>query len=154
MNNRTNWISNRVRLGWLFLAAGIVVGGAGLYIESQFSYLPYNTRLITGLGILLIGIGVGYLVRYMPALKDSQSARRLSVEERDERTLLIRARAGNRAYWVSAALIYFGLVWSSFAANGSLPPLSGDSLWYFLAAAVLIPFGVYVASVLLDQRAL
>jgi hypothetical protein len=141
MNNRTNWISNRVRLGWLFLAAGIVVGGAGLYIESQFSFL-------------LIGIGVGYLVRYMPALKDSQSARRLSVEERDERTLLIRARAGNRAYWVSAALIYFGLVWSSFAANGSLPPLSGDSLWYFLAAAVLIPFRVYVFSVLLDQRTL
>ena len=91
-------------------------------------------------------------MRYRAALKDEQSARRLNVEERDERTVLIRARAGNRAYWVSAALIYIGLMWASFAANGGLPPLTGNTLWFFLAAAVLFPFGVYVASILFDQR--
>lgn len=43
-------------------------------------------------------------------------------------------------------------MWASFAANGSLPPLAGDALWFFLAACVLVPFGVYVASILIDQR--
>jgi hypothetical protein len=97
-------------------------------------------------------MGVGYLVRYGTALKDEQSARRLSVEEQDERTVLIRARAGNKAYWVSAALIYLGLMWASFASNGWLPQLAGNALWFFLAAGVLIPFGVYIISILNDQR--
>jgi hypothetical protein len=139
-------------MGWLFLVAGAFVALVGIFTELQYGYLPYNFRIITGLGILLAGIGVGHLVRYKAALKDEQSARRLTVEERDERTVLIRARAGNRAYWVSATLIYIGLMWASFAANGSLPALTGNTLWFFLAVGVLIPFGVYITSVLVDQR--
>jgi hypothetical protein len=69
------------------------------------------------LGILLVGIEIGILVRYRAALKDEQFARRLTVKEQDERTVLIRARAGNRAYWVSAALIYIGLMWACLAVN-------------------------------------
>ena len=152
MDHRTNWISTRVRMGWLFMAAGAFVAVVGIFTELKYAYLPYNFRIITGLGILLAGIGVGYLVRYGAALKDEQSARRLSVEERDERTVLIRARAGNRAYWVSTAIIYIGLMWASFAANGSLPALTGNALWFFLAAGVLVPFGVYITSILVDQR--
>jgi hypothetical protein len=154
MDNRKKWIASKVRRGGMFLAAGIFVGMFGILIKLQFAFLPYNFRIITGLGILLAGIGVGYLVRYGAALKDEQSARRLIVEEQDERTVLIRARAGNRAFWVSTGLIYTGLMWVSFAANGSLPALSGDTLWSFLAACVLVPFGVYVASILIDQRKL
>jgi hypothetical protein len=152
MNNRTKWISSKIRMGWMFLATGIIVAIMGIFAELQFAYLPYNFRIITGLGILSGGIGVGYLVRYRAALKDEQSAMRLTVEERDERTVLIRTRAGNRAYWVSTALIYLGLMWVSFAANGSLPALTGNTLWFFLAAGVLIPFGVYITSILVDQR--
>ena len=152
MNNRTKWIRSRIRMGWIFLAAGSIVAIVGIFTELQFAYMPYNFRIITGLGILLGGIGVGYLVRYRAALKDEQSAMRLTVEERDERTVLIRTRAGNRAYWVSTALIYLGLMWVSFAANGSLPALTGNTLWFFLAAGVLIPFGVYITSILVDQR--
>ena len=37
---------------------------------------------------------------------------------------MIRARAGNRAYWVSTVIVYAGLMWVSFAASGSLPALS------------------------------
>jgi uncharacterized protein YjeT (DUF2065 family) len=152
MDSRTNWIATRVNLGWAFLTAGVLTGVAGVVARQAFTGSPYNLRIITGLGILLAGVGVAYLVRYRAALRDEQSARRIAAEERDERTLLIRARAGNRAYWASAALVYTGLMWASFAATGGLPPLSGDTLWYFLAASVLIPFGVYVASVLLDER--
>jgi hypothetical protein len=152
MDNRSKWIRTRIRMGWMFLAAGVLVAVAGIFAELQFTNLSYNFRIVTGLGILLSGIGIGYLVRYRAALKDEQSARRLTVEERDERTVLIRTRAGNRAYWVSSAFIYIGLMWASFAANGGLPDLSGNVLWFFLAAGVLMPFGVYVTSILIDQR--
>jgi hypothetical protein len=152
MDNRTKWLTTKIRTGRIFLAAGALVALSGIITELLFASLPYNFRIITGLGILLAGIGIGYLVRYGVALKDEQSARRLNVEERDERSVLIRARAGNRAYWVSSALIYSGLMWASFAANGSLPALMGNALWFFLAAGVLIPFGVYITSILIDQR--
>jgi len=152
MDDRTKWISAKVRTGWAFLAAGAVAAVIGIFTEPRAAALPYDPRLITGLGILLAGIGVAYLVRYRAALRDEISARRLTVEERDERLVLIRMRAGNRAYWVSALLVYAGLMWASFAANGSLPALGGDALWYFLVAAVLVPFGVYAASILVDER--
>jgi hypothetical protein len=148
MDNRKKYFTSRIQMGWAFLAAGLIVAVAGIIIGRVYSYLPYNYGLITAVGILMIGVGVNFLVRYTAALKDE----RLMVEERDERTVLMRARAGNRAYWVSTVLVYTGLMWSSFAANGGLPPLAGDTLWYFLAAAVLIPFGVYAASILVDQR--
>jgi hypothetical protein len=152
MDNRTSWIVARVTLGWIFLVAGVLVGSLGILMEISYSYVPFDFRLITGLGILLAGIGVGFLIRYRAALKDEQNLRRLTAEERDERTVMIRNRAGNKAYIVSAIMIYSGLMWTSFAANGSLPALAGDALWIFLAASVVVPFGVYVASILLDQK--
>ncbi len=152
MDNRTKWIKTRFRLGWAILATGVIAAAVGIFLEIQYTDLPYDPRIITGLGILFAGIGIGNLVRYGAAMKDGQSARRLTIEERDERTVLIRARAGNRAYWVSAAFIYAGLMWASFAANDSLPALTGDALWFFLAASVLIPFVVYITSILMDQR--
>jgi hypothetical protein len=154
MTDRTKWIVARVRPGWAFLAVGVLVGIAGVVIGAANAGSPVNFRIITGLGILSIGVGAGYLVRYRAALKDAESARRLMTEARDERTVMIRARAGSRAFWTSATLVYVGLMWSSFAANGGLPPLDGDTLWYFLATAVVVPFAIYVGSILVDERTL
>ena len=152
MDNRKKWIVNKVNLGWVLLAAGILLGATGVILGRMFSSLPYNFGILTGLGIFLAGIGINNVITYRIALKNKQVAERLAVAERDERTVFIRSRAGNRAYWVSAALVYAGLMWESFAANGNLPALAGSVLWYFLAAAVLIPFGVYVGSILIDER--
>lgn len=152
MSNSTRWIANRMRLGWIALLAGFLIVSLGILMEIGFSNLPYNLRIVTGLGILLLGAGAGTLLRYRAALKDAQAARRLTAEQRDERTLMIRTRAGSRAYYASAVLVYLGLMWASFALNGDLPPLAGDTLWFFLAACVILPFGVYVASILIDQR--
>ena len=153
MDKYTKWISARVRLGWVLLAAGILVIVIGVVAEWQFADQPYNLKIITGAGILLGGIGIGYLVRYGTVLRnDGASTRRMAAEERDERSLMIRNQAGNRAYWVSAALVYLGLMWASFAANGDLPELSNDLLWYYLAAGFVIPFGVYAVSIVIDQR--
>lgn len=152
MNKHTRWLLTKLRLGWAFLAAGIMLALAGIFIGLEFDYLPYNFRVITGLGILLIGIGISYLVRYWAAQKDETAAQRAMVDERDERTVAIRARAGNRAYWVSAVMLYAGLLWVGLAANGSLPELSGDVLWYYLAAAVVFPFGIYIVSLVVEER--
>lgn len=152
MNKRSEWITTRVRVGWAFLAMGIVIGLAGVLLELFGRALPFSASLITGLGILWAGIGIGLVVRYGAALKNEAAARRLTIEERDERTVQIRNQAGYRAFWASAVLVYGGLMWASFAANGSLPDLGGELLWYFLAACLIIPFGVFVASQLIDQR--
>ncbi len=154
MSNSTNWMAARVRLGWILLAAGLLTGIAGVWAETQYGGLPFNTRIITGVGILLVGLGIANLVRYRAALNDERSARRITVEERDERSLLIRHRAGYRAFWAAFALVYAGLMWVSFAANGSLPEMSTDALWFFLAGCTVLPLGVYIASMLVDERRL
>jgi len=154
MDNRKKWITDKIRLGWILLAAGVLFGTAGILLGRIYATLPYNFGIMTGLGIFLAGIGINNLLLYRKALTNKEVAMQLAVTERDERTVFMRTRAGNRAYWVSAALVYAGLMWESFAANGNLPPLLGNTLWYFLAAAVLIPFGVYAGSILVDQRKL
>jgi len=152
MDKHTQWIAARVRIGWIILAVGVVIGMIGIFLELRGSNLPFAAAIVTGWGILGVGTGIGVIVRYRAALRGDQAARRLTVEELDERNVSIRARAGNRAYWASTALVFMGLMWASFAANGSMPDLSGDVLWYFLVVCVAAPFGVYVASILVDQR--
>jgi ABC-type uncharacterized transport system permease subunit len=152
MDKHIEWINRQLWLGRILLIIGLIVGVTGILLPRLVSGLPFNPRIITGLGILLLGIGVAYLVRYAAAGRDVQTARRLVSEERDERMQIIRARAGNRAYWVSAVMIYSGLMWVSFAESGSLPPLSTDALWYFLVAAVVLPFVIYTASLMYDQK--
>jgi ABC-type uncharacterized transport system permease subunit len=146
------WINRRLRLGWMLLVAGLIVAVIGILLPVLAGDLPFNARIITGLGIVLLGIGVARLVHYGAVRRDARAARRLIAEERDERTQILNARAGNRAYWISAALAYGGLMWVSLSDNGSLPPLSADALWYFLAALVVVPFIVYIASLLYDQQ--
>ncbi|MEN4013066.1 MAG: hypothetical protein AB1453_07235 [Chloroflexota bacterium] len=152
MSNSTNWIAARVRLGWIMLAAGLLTGFTGAWAPAQFAGLPFNFRIITGVGIFLVGMGAANIVRYRAALKDERSARRITIEEHDERSLLIRHRAGYRAFWAAFVLVYSGLMWVSFAADGSLPEMSADALWYFLAASALIPMGVYILSMVVDER--
>lgn len=152
MEKRNDWVKSKVRTGWTLLGIGLVVMVGEIIAERQFASSPYNLRILTGLGIVFAGLGVANLVRYAALLRDGQNARRIKAEEQDERNLLIRLRAGNRAYLTSAALIYAGLMWASFASNGDLPDLSGDVLWFFLAGCVILPFGVYAVSIIQDQK--
>lgn len=152
MNNKISWLNRKARLGWIFLALGLVLALAGIVLQGSIENLPFNARIITGLGILLLGVAVSYFMRYGAVRRDPKAAARLVSEERDERMQIIRARAGNRAYWFSAILTYTLLMWISFAQNGSLPALSADALWYVLAGLVIAPFGVYAASMAYDQH--
>ena len=152
MNDSTKWIGRQLQTGRVLLVLGLILGLVGIALPKLVSNLPFDARIITGLGILLLGIGAAFLVRYSSAHKDPKVARRLAAEERDERSQMLRGRAGNRAYWVSAGMAYALLMWLSFSANGSLPELSQDALWWALAAVVVVPGVVYIASMVYDEK--
>ncbi len=145
------YLQNRIRLGWGLIIGGVVIFTAGLALQLLFS-VPFNARIISGLGIFIFGLGIAQMMRYRAARGDRKAAARIANEERDERMQLIRGRAGNRAFWVSLAMTYIALMWLSFASSGSLPTPTQDGLWYYLAAAVVVPFMVYVASIVYDQN--
>lgn len=151
-NNLVQWINRRVRIGWILLASGLVVGASGVAIQLMIQDLSFNPRIITGLGFLLIGLGVGNLARYGFVRNDPQATRRLAYEARDERLRLIRSQAGHRAFWVTMTMVYALLMWVSYADIGHLPALTADALWYYLAAVVVLSFGVYVVSQYYDNK--
>jgi hypothetical protein len=130
MNERTAWIANRVRLGWGLIVLGVALLVASGVLGALNAGDGWNYSIIGGLGILAAGLGIGLVVRYRPALRDEASARRIAVEERDERSVQIRTRAGNRAWIVSAVLVWIALMWVSFASNGGVPALADDLLWW------------------------
>lgn len=151
MSNQQAYIQNRVRLGWGLVIAGGVLFAAGLVLQMLFS-VPFNARIVSGLGIFLAGVGAAQIMRYRAARADQLAAARLVNEERDERTRLIRAQAGMRAFWVSLGLTYIALMWLSLASSGSLPLPTLDELWYFLAAAVVVPVVVFIAGIAIGQN--
>jgi hypothetical protein len=152
MNKQKNWIFNKLRTGRILVIFGVLLTIAGIIIERTIVVPNFNLKIITGIGILLVGLGVANLVAYRVDPKNPILVKRLAAEMQDERTLEIKARAGNRAYWVSTLLVYTLLMWSSFSANGSLPRLSDDILWFVLAGCVLIPFIVYISSIVIEQN--
>ena len=152
MHDDRAWIRGRVRLGWVLLAVGVAVVVAATVLDVADLVPGWDFRVVGGLGILGIGLGLSLVIRYRPALRDEAAARRVVVEERDERTVQIRTRAGNRAWIVSAVITWIGLMWASLAGSDNVPTLAGDLLWWFLAAAFSVPFLVYAGSLTLDER--
>lgn len=146
MNNRSQWIASKQRGAYLFLAAGILLVLAGAALKQWAGSLFFDPRIVTGLGILLLGVAVSRFIVYRSLRADGVTAARTMAEEKDERRVSIRNQAGNRAFWLSTILSYTGLMWASFAGNSQLPPLEGDTLWFYLVALVIIPFGVYLVS--------
>jgi uncharacterized membrane protein YfcA len=151
MNNQFSWIDRKLRLGWILIIAGTILAFAGILLRWMVEELPFNERIITALGILLLAVGIAQLVKYRAASRDRETARRLTANERDERMIMIRARAGHRGFWVSIGLTYAVLMWLSFADSGSLPPLSPDTLWFVMAGVVLAPMLIYVGSIIRDN---
>ena len=152
MDERTNWIYRQRQIGVGMLVGGVALGLYGIALQLWIGTEPFNTRIVSGLGILLIGIGIAYLIRYRVARQVTPAAAWMFNEEHDERNRTLLACAGNRAFWVSLALAYAGLMWVSSSSNGSLPVLSQDALWYYLATLVVVPFGVFAISLLVEQR--
>jgi len=146
MNNRSQWMASKQRGAYVFLAAGILLALTGAVLERWAGNLPFDPRIVTGLGILLLGVALSRFVTYRSLRADGVTAARTMAEEKDERRVAIRNQAGNRAFWVATILGYAGLLWASFASNAQLPALEGDTLWFYLVVLVVIPFAIYLIS--------
>ena len=151
MTNQHEYLHRRVRAGWGLLALGAVLFAAGLILQFLF-VVPFNARIVSGLGIFFASLGLDQVLRYRTTRSNLQAVTRLINEEHDERNHLIRRQAGSRAFWVSLAMTYVALNWISFASSGSLPTPTLDGLWYYLAAAVIVPFVVYAGSILYEEK--
>lgn len=151
MNKHEIWIMKKLNTARLFLIAGLLVILGGFALEVSKRVLGFDPRLATGMGILLLGVGVSNWLRYFSSKKDPQSAKRAFSAESDERMTAIKAQAGNRGFWTSIALAYALLMWESISSNGSLPALSEDARWYWLAAAVVLPMGIYIANIMISD---
>lgn len=152
MNSKDALIKNRLMWSKIGLAVGVLIIVAGLIAQLTQPASPYNLRLITGLGIVITGLSLGNWVLYRAANRKDQGALRTLRDEQDERIMQIKGQAGLRAYLVSAAMVFIGTIWSAFADQGSLPELAGNTLWYFLVAALVIPLLVYLLSMVLGER--
>lgn len=152
MRNSHNIIRKRYVTGWVLFVLGLLVFTIGILTELSNSTQPFNVRIITGFGFVFIFGGIGILTRYRAALRDEKAAKRIMINAADERTVMIRSKAGHLAFWVSMIITYIMLQYVSLTSNGSLPGLSEDALWYILSAAVVIPFSVYVTGILIAER--
>lgn len=151
MNNQQNRMQQKKTFAKIFLTAGILAITLGVFLEIRHITAGFDPRLVTSGGILLLGVGFSTWLRYRKTSQDTPEARQIINAESDERALFIRNRAGHRGFWAAIALTYSLLMWESIASNGSLPMLSGDARWLWLAAAVVIPFVIYISSIVYDQ---
>ena len=152
MNNQINYIKKQQKPGFYMIGAGVVTALVGFILTSIISNPTFNLRIITALGLLLIGIGIGRVIKYRLIASDPQAAARLVNTEKDERLKLLRDRSGFRAYVISGILAYVLLMWVSFADSGSLPRLNDDALWFALVAVVVVPAVVFIASYLYEDK--
>lgn len=96
-------------LGFALLAAGLYLLKAG---QSDSSIAPY---LCVGFGCGIFGQNVGELISRRAIKKAPEAAKRLEIEENDERNIALRNRAQAKAYNImlpvfGAMLISFGLM--------------------------------------------
>lgn len=153
MLKQTNLGKSKLFWGVALIAAGLslVVAGLLLPLLIPVNTLSFNPRLIPAAGVVLLGVGIASLVQYASIRLDPQTARQMLIESRDERSRLIRARAGNRAFWVSIIMTYIALLWVSLSVSGNIPALSDDGLTFLLVASVITPMIVYAVGLLYEQ---
>lgn len=147
-------LRRRRRVGWAMICIGVLATTAGLLAQPLRPALGFDPRLASGIGIVLLGYGVGSLIRGGLPHPASAASRRLGVEALDERNLAIANLAGRRAFITSSVLTGSLMMWASVTGNGQLPPLSADVLWYALVTVFVVPMLVYIASVVHANQAM
>lgn len=96
-------------------AGGLLLLGLGAFgIKTWDSLVP--AYLCVGVGCGLFGQGVGGLIRRRALKGDPELARRLEVEQKDERNVALSDRAKARAY--DAMVFAFGALMLAFALMG------------------------------------
>jgi len=132
----------------LFVLGGICVL-TGIVFDDLVFFPVMNGKIILGIGIVLGGLSFAYIVRYIAFRKDPLTAQRLETNERDERTLSIRRRAGNGAFITSMILAGFFLIIYSLISYPVLAvQIEFDWVWFMLAVQVIVPMLVYITGLI------
>ncbi len=152
MRNQTNWTKGILTWGLVLAALGFVLAIVGFILPGIVGGLIFDGRIIPEIGFVLLVLGIVSLLQYAYIRHDPKAGRQMMINEQDERMQLIQARAGQRAYRISSALAFFVLMWASFAGDVGLPTLSGNTLWFSLAAVVIVPSIIYIASIAYEQN--
>lgn len=126
-----------------------VLGGVCVLTGIGFDALVFspviNGKIIIGIGVLLAGVALAYIIRYIAFQKDPVRAQRMENIEKDERTLSIRRRAGFNAFITSMILSGFFLFIYSLISYPILSvQISFDWVWFMLAVLVIVPMMVYI----------
>jgi hypothetical protein len=136
--------SPRSLFGWAAVVGGILLFLVGLGLRMYLPGTIADTRLLEGLGILLVGWGVIPLINTLLSRRNPKAAHRRHLDENDERALSIRNQAAFSALIVSEAGSSLLLIVYSAMTRGQ----SGfDPLWLGLVGLVIIPIGVYAVEV-------
>jgi len=152
MNNKSKWIQRRLHLAFVFLLTSIATLAVGITLELGAESLPFDARSVTAFGILLLGVAIAFLTPYFQWRRNPEAATRLANQAQDERYRMIRARAGNRAYWASLVIACLGLTYISTMLGNMVPVLSTNTLWYYMTALVALPYLVYATSYGYDEK--
>ncbi len=152
MHNQTNWTKGILTWGLVLAGLGIVVAVVGFILPGLVSGLVLPAGLIPGISVILLVVGIASLAQYAHIRSNPKAGQQMMIRERDERLHLIRAQAGQRAYWISSSLAFFVLIWTAFAGDVGLPTLTGDALWFSLLLVVVLPFFVYIGSIAYEQN--
>ncbi|HZW05098.1 MAG TPA: hypothetical protein VFF68_14290, partial [Anaerolineaceae bacterium] len=112
MRKQTSLGKMKLFWGLALITAGLlfVIAGLLLPLLVDVDTLNFNPRLIPAAGVVLLGGGIGFLVQYASFHFDLKAAQQMVIQARDERFRQIRARAGNRAFWVAITLSYIVLL--------------------------------------------
>lgn len=135
----------KLPLGWICVGLGVSLFLIGIALRTFLSGTIADTRILEGIGILLIGVGIIPLSRSISARRDPLGARRSQLAESDERAVSFRNKAGFNAFLFSMVVNNAVLITYSALTRGQ-PGF--DPIWFtliFLAVAPIIVFaGVMV----------
>lgn len=143
-NNPTPFTRQTTR-GWALLAAGLIFLLVGVALRLALPGSAVNPKWVMAFGVLFSGLAIVDLAKTLTARLDPKAARRMVIEEKDERSRALRDRAGHAAFIFSigvACLVL--LVYSS--ATWKAPGF--DPVWAYLAFTVLGPGLVYIFSLI------
>ena len=152
MLNQTNWTKNILRWGLVLTGVGLLAAVVGFMLARLVGDNIYISHVLPSVGTVLIGLGIINLAQYTYVRHNPEAGRQMMIGERDERMQLIRARAGQRAFWISNVMAYFLLTWISFADDIGLPQLSKEAIWLSLLVLVILPLIAYMAWIIREQN--
>jgi hypothetical protein len=142
MEHTVDLLGRRIRQGWVLLGLGALLLAGGIALSALLPGGPSNFKWVEGFGIWLLGWGSIHQARYLLAARDPSAARRAINEDLDERNIAISRQAGHVAFVVTILAAGSALIVHSAMTRGS----PYDALWWFLAAAVVVPSAVYVVA--------